>query len=282
MPQNLKYQEPSANPMMHYLNALSPGSHKSTRYKLDKVAKYLSRNRDDAYTYPWATLDKNSTVTIQSWLLRMYQPITINHFLVAVRGVLKQSWRLGLINEEQYHIVRQGLDNTLKGKPVRRRRTILAYNDITRLFDFCASYHIRSARRNTVVLALLYGANISPTEVVALQIEHYDPRRSRINIVESDTPRTIRLNPDAQAILQAWLLHRGPGAGPLLCPVLKNDEVQIHRPLSYQSLTNICARLAKDARITIFKPKDLNATHRQHVQDRHETTLEIPRPPTNK
>ena len=275
MPQNFKYQASSPNPMLHYINTLSPGSRKYIIYSLDKVAKYISRNRDNASTFSWKTLDKAGAISIQSWLLRTYRPTTINHILGAVRGVLKQSWRLGLINEELYHIVRQGLDNTLMVKPVRRKRTTLAYTDITKLFDCCASYHTRSARRNAAILAMLYGANITPVEALALQVQHYDPRQSLINI-ESDTRRIIYLNGDAQNILQSWLLHRGNGVGSLLCPVLKNDAVRI-RPLSYQSLTNICARLAKDAHIATFKPKDLNVTHRQHVQDNNRTTLEIPR-----
>ena len=277
MSHNINYQEPSAGPVAHYLNRLSQGSHKYTLYRLDKVARYLSDGRDNAFSFAWPTLDKSSAVNIQSWLWHTYRPTTIDHILFAVRGVIKQTWRLGLITEEEYYDVRQGLDNTLKSKSGQRPNNILTNRNIHKLFNCCATLHTRSARRNEAMLAMLYGANMAPTEVLSLHIEDYDFQNSRINIPDSHTPRTIYLNADVQEILKSWLLHRGTGAGPLLCPVLKNDTVQI-RLLSYQSLTNICSRLSKAAKIPAFKPRDLNKTHRQHLQDRQNSTLEIPRP----
>ena len=277
MAHNLNSQEPSANPLTHYINALSPGSRKSTLYKLDKIAKYLSQNRDDAHAFPWGVLDKSGVVSVQSWLWRTYSPTTINHMLIALRGVLKQNWRLGLIGEEEYYEMRQGLTGSWKSRPNRRGRTILTQKDITRLFDRCAVVHTRAARRNAAIIGLLYGANVTPSELLAVEVEHYDQRRSTVSIVGSDAARTIELNPDIQQLLRAWLLHRGNSPGPLICPVLKNDVVQI-RPMSYQSLRKIGIGLALETDVRPFNPKDLNMTHRRHVQEKHHFTLEIPRP----
>jgi hypothetical protein len=53
-------------------------------------------------TLPWADLRYQHTQAIRAKLAETRAPAGVNKILAAVRGVLREAWRLGLIDAEEY------------------------------------------------------------------------------------------------------------------------------------------------------------------------------------
>src|SRR5918992_1174669 len=91
------------HPAALYLAQLGAGSRRAMRQALDAAAGLVSGGRADAETLDWAALRYQHTAALRAALADRYAPASANKVLSAVRGVLKQCWRLGLVGAEDYH-----------------------------------------------------------------------------------------------------------------------------------------------------------------------------------
>jgi hypothetical protein len=86
---------PDKHPAAVYLRSLvSPASRSTMRRALNLVAGLLTGGRCNAETLAWARLDYQHTAAVRSALLEHYSPASVNQALAALRGVLKEAWRL--------------------------------------------------------------------------------------------------------------------------------------------------------------------------------------------
>jgi integrase/recombinase XerD len=90
------------HPAAVYLAKLSPGSRRTMRGALDRIAELVSGGRADALGLDWAALRFQHTAAIRAELAKDYAPSTVNKQLSALRGVLKAAWRLGHLDAETY------------------------------------------------------------------------------------------------------------------------------------------------------------------------------------
>jgi hypothetical protein len=92
------------HPAAVYLARLgSPRSRQVMRAALDTLARLLTADRCDALALDWAALRYQHTTAVRALLAARYAPATANRHLAALRGVLKECWRLGLVDAETYH-----------------------------------------------------------------------------------------------------------------------------------------------------------------------------------
>ena len=90
----------SQNAAAVYLARLTSDLSKRTmRAALDKIADL---DGQDAFTLNWAALRYQHTLAIRAHLATSYAPATANKLLSALRGVLKEAWRLGQMSAEDY------------------------------------------------------------------------------------------------------------------------------------------------------------------------------------
>jgi hypothetical protein len=91
------------HPVHAYLAHLTAaGSRRTMRTALATATALLSGGRADAETLPWWGLHYQHMSALRTRLVaRAYAPATGNRILTAVRGVLKECWRLGLMPLEQ-------------------------------------------------------------------------------------------------------------------------------------------------------------------------------------
>ena len=66
------------------------------RQVLDVIAGILDPEHD-AESFPWHEVTYSESVAVRMALVERYKPATVNKMLSALRGVLKQTWRLGLL-----------------------------------------------------------------------------------------------------------------------------------------------------------------------------------------
>src|SRR5664279_3378817 len=90
----------SQNPAAVYLARLtSELSRRTMTDALDKIARMDGR---DALTLDWSALRYQHTAAIRARLASTYAAATANKMLSALRGVLKEAWRLGQMSAEDY------------------------------------------------------------------------------------------------------------------------------------------------------------------------------------
>lgn len=93
--------EDSVSPAASYLARLGEGSRRTMRQALTKIATDCSEGLYGADDYPWASLRYQETQAIRARLAKQYARATANKMLSALRGVMKECWRLGQLNVEE-------------------------------------------------------------------------------------------------------------------------------------------------------------------------------------
>ena len=89
------------NPVLAYLARLSPGSRRTMRESLEAIARLASAGEVGALEFPWWLLRYQHAEAIRGKLAEGYAPATANKMLSAMKGVLKSSWRLGLMTADE-------------------------------------------------------------------------------------------------------------------------------------------------------------------------------------
>ena len=87
------------HPVAVYLARLAPGSRRAMRQILGVVASILGGAID---TVPWHLVRYQHTQLVRAQLAATLAPATANKGLAALRGVLKEARRLGLMSAEDH------------------------------------------------------------------------------------------------------------------------------------------------------------------------------------
>ena len=61
-----------------------------------------SNNKQNAFTFAWHEVRYQHTAALRTALQERYKPATANKSISALRRVLKEAWRLGLLGAEEY------------------------------------------------------------------------------------------------------------------------------------------------------------------------------------
>jgi site-specific recombinase XerD len=244
------------HPAAVYLASLAPGSRRTMRQALDTVAAMLTGGRNDAETLDWPALRYQHTAAARSALAERYAPATANKILASLRGVLRQAWRLGYMNAEDY---RRAADlEPIQGKTLPRGRA-LTPGELRTLFAAAAEEpHPTTRARDVALLAVLYGAGLRRAEVVALNVADYDAEAGVLSVrrAKGRRQRAVFVPSGTREALNAWLVVRGTEPGPLLCPADKVGRVTL-RALTPQSVFDRLRHLGARAGLPPFSPHDL-------------------------
>jgi len=196
-----------------------------------------------------------SPSAVRSYLADRYKPSTVNKMLAAFRGVMKQSWRLGLIDAETY---RRTIDiDNLRASTLPRGRA-LEGEELSALFQNCAEDPSPAGRRDAAMLAVFYGAGLRRAEVAGLDLEdfNHDACSLRVRNGKRRKERTVYLAEQGCEMVKAWIQDRGNEPGPLFCPVGQTGEVRTTR-MRGESITYILQRRQRAAGVGRFSPHDL-------------------------
>jgi integrase len=235
-----------------YLSELSEGSRRTMRFGLTTAAAFFGGG--DPERFKWHRLRVQHLAALRADLAERLAPNTANKILAAVKGVLRASWRLGLMSAEDLY--RCTDVRPVRGGPAHRGRA-LTKQELRLLFAACGDGP--GGRRDAAALACLYGCRRS--EPVALDLADYDPGSGRLRIrqAKGNKHRNAYLTNGAKRAMDDWLEVRGDEPGPLLVPVDAIGRVTMRR-LRDQALYEICKRLARRAGIDRFSPHDLRRT----------------------
>ncbi|HSL85091.1 MAG TPA: tyrosine-type recombinase/integrase [Thermoanaerobaculia bacterium] len=243
------------NPAVVYLESLSPGSYWAVRHSLETIAEILAGEDADPWTFPWEELRYQHTARVRKELVTRYAPATVNKMLSALRGTLKNAWRLGMMDADTYS--RAVAVENVRAK-VQPKGEAVGQEELAALFQVCAEDPSPAGRRDAAMFAVLYGGGLRRAELCGLDLTDFDPEDCSLTVRagKGRRDRTVYLPESVCRHLQAWIEVREGEPGPLFCPVRMTGEVPISR-LRGESLWYILKRRQRQAGLKGITPHDL-------------------------
>lgn len=246
------------HPACVYLNQLRPRSQRTMGRCLNAIASLLTGGTCDALSLDWGKLRYQHTAALRSILVEKFAPTTVNQMLCALRRVLKEAKKLKLISIEDYGEA-VSIESVRENKQLRGRALTKA--EIGALMRVCQQEQTKTGLRDAALLAILFGTGLRRSEVVALDLEDYDPQTGALKVRsgKGGKDRTVYLPSALKKVLQQWLVKRGVRNGPLLYPVSKAKRI-MRRRMTDQAVLYILQKRAQEVQIQEFSPHDCRRT----------------------
>jgi site-specific recombinase XerD len=259
----------SASPGDAYVDCLqSEESRRTMRKALNRLVA-LATGRDcarDAYrTFPWHLLRYEHTGFLRSLVIDQGRSAaTANQLLAALRGVLREAWRLGMIPGDDYA---KAVDlKGVKGTTLPRGRCLTA-GEVRALFLACAADDGPAGRRDAALLAVQYGLGLRRSEAVSLDLADYSAATGELRVKgKGNKTRCCYVTNGSAAALAGWIDVRGTDPGPLFCAVNKGRNLVPGR-LTAQTVYSALVKRAGEANLTNLSPHDLRRSFVSELLD---------------
>ena len=241
------------NPALVYLAAKpSAVGRRGLERSLARAAEILTGGlATSGLVVNWAEVKYQHVAAMRALLMESAKPATVNHVLAAVRGTLRETWRLGFIDAEA---LARAIDiPNVKGSALPAGRHVDA-GEIAALFRACGDEP--AGARDSALLSLLYGCGLRRSEAVAVELDDYDEGAVKVLAGKGRKDRIVYCPAGGRAAIDSWIVRRGDWPGPLLCPVRKGGHVQ-RRSMTAQAAMLRLRHLAEQAGVTRFSPHDL-------------------------
>ena len=245
---------PDRNPAAVYLAGKpSAVGRRGLQRSLERAAEVLTGGlTTDAFAVNWAEVRYQHVMALRSLLIEGdAKPATINHVLAAVRGVIREAWRLGLIDAETKERIVDIQSVSASTLPAGRH---VGLGEIRRLFEICGATLVGA--RDAAMLALHYGCGLRRSEAVALTLADYKDGEVKVRTGKGRKERIVYSTNGGRAAIDAWIAVRGTWDGALLAPVAKGGKIQ-QRGISAQAVMLRLQFLGKRAGIDNLSPHDL-------------------------
>ena len=244
------------NPAAVYLAQLnSESGRRSQTQALGVIAAMFGQ---DAFSLDWSKLRYQHTAAIRSRLMEVYKPATVNKFLSAIRGTLKQAWILGQMTAEEYQRATQlksVINDTL---PAGRD---LSRGEIRALLNDCMKDDSNIGVRDGAIIALLAAGGLRRQELVTIELDDYNPETGRLFINgKRQKDRYIYLDNGAADAMEDWIHVRGDQPGALFLAINKSGAIQYGNNMAAQSIYDMLKKRAESSKIKNFSPHDLRRT----------------------
>jgi len=255
----LPLEQTPDNPATVYLESLSTGSYWAVRHSLETIAEILAGEDADPWTFSWEDLRYQHTARVRRELVQRYAPATVNKMLSALRGVLKNAWRLDLLDADDYS--RAVAVENVRAK-VQPKGEAVGQEELAALFQVCAEDLSPAGRRDAAMFAVLYGGGLRRAELCGLDLADFDAADCSLTVRagKGRRDRTVYLPEAVCRHLEAWIEVREDEPGPLFCPVRMTGEVPITR-LRGETLWNILGRRQREAGLEGVTPHGMRRSY---------------------
>ncbi|MGH8791518.1 MAG: tyrosine-type recombinase/integrase [Stackebrandtia sp.] len=256
---------PAADAYRAYLDSLThPTSRREMAACLDRIARLSTDGAADTGQHqPWHLLEYKHTSAIKALLCRQgWSPAYVNKHLSALRRVLEEAWKLGLMSLDAKQRACQVEDLKRVRMPAGRH---VAAEDVAAVLAACDADDSPAGARDAAIIAALYSTGCRRAEVAALNFTDYDPGERSLTVLgKRDKQRLVHLNPAADARLAIWLAVRGGAPGALFSPVSKAGRIRMRQGLpasmSGQAVAQMLARRLRGAGLAEATPHDFRRT----------------------
>jgi integrase/recombinase XerD len=265
-PTNPTNRPTTRSPLHVYLARLSTGSRPAMGEALEAIARLASGGRIGGERFPWHMLRYEHVQAIRAKLTeviseRTGKPLsaaTINKSLCALRGVLREAWRLDLMTAEEFA---RAIDvSAVRGSTPLRGRA-LSPHEVAALFQACMGDSSPAGPRDAVILALGFGAGLRRAEMTGLDLCDVSLDQEVVRVAgKGNKIREVPIKGGTIEALRAWYEHRGTEPGPLLCSVRKGGRLYSTR-LAPQAILRVCDKRARQAGVSVFSPHDMRRSY---------------------
>ena len=232
---------PDRLPAQSYLARLSPKSRPTMRSSLRTLAELLGSADPDEVA--WEELRYQDTSVLRNRLVDRYAASTAKRHLAALRGVLKQCWRLELVSHEDYA-------RAADLEPPPRRdaapRRALTAPEIRTLLAACRD-GTTVGIRDLALLLLMVSTAVRRAEASQLELADVDGDRVVVRHGKGGRAREVWLPPSARAALLDWIRVRGDVLGPLF--LRSRGPGAGRKRLGGEAVNQVLARRARTAGI---------------------------------
>ena len=245
------------NPALVYLAGLAESGRRTMAGKLKNVANLLGHQ--SITTVPWHLLRYQHIVAIRTRLQESgYAPATVNAHLHALRGVARAAFGLELIDADDLQRIRDV-------RPIRAERLptgrAITPGELTALMDACASDSGPAGVRDAAIIGLMIAGGLRRAEVVALDVDHYDPESGELRVVgKGNKQRTVYCDNGCADALADWRIILGETSGPLCVPINRGGRLLKGQRLTDHGVYEMLRRRSKQASVKDISPHDLRRT----------------------
>ena len=246
-------------PALVYLAGLGRSSQRTMYGALVLIAGILSRGQCSPLTLPWHSLRRSHVIAVRAWLIEHKSPATGRRMIAALKGTLKEAWRMGQLATDDYA---RAIDiKAIRGKTQEQAAgRALSHGEKSAILTVLASNRPVDIRNSAIFGLAVYGG-LRRGEIAALPVNAYDPATGAIRVIgKGSKMRTIYAAPGVDSALQDWLHCRGNSEGPLFTRVLKSGRILIEDDLSPEAIYAIMQTLQTRAGVKTFTPHDLRRT----------------------
>src|SRR5690606_2018930 len=251
---------PLRDPYQAYLDSLqSPESRRTMQGCLDRIARLITGDpRATGAGQPWELLRYEHTVRLRTLMREQgWSPAHVNKHLVALRRVLKEAWRLGLMSGEDYQRAADLPSYAHTRVPAGRH---VQPEILAAALAVCDEDPSPAGRRDGAMIATLYSTGCRRAEIAGLALADLDldVRSLRVH-GKGDKERLVYLTAEAAKRLELWLDVRGGAAGALFCPINKAGRLR-HTHMTGQAIADIVSRRLSAAGASKRTPHDFRRT----------------------
>jgi site-specific recombinase XerD len=178
--------------------------------------------------------------------------------LAALRRVLKECWRLGLLDRDAYA---RAADIPIISAHTLPKGRALSLAEIHALLVACADDPTPAGARDAALIATLVAAGLRRSEAVALDLASYTPADGALMVRQGKgrKDRIVYVLGGAGRTLADWLSLRGDTPGALFYATTRGGHL-VARRLTDQAIALLLSRRAQQARVAAFTPHDLRRT----------------------
>lgn len=260
-------------PVNTYLGRLSKGSQRAMIGAIRKLAEIIKPGMDP-YHIAWHKLRYQHTARVAAILKDMYAPKTANRHIAALRGVLDEACKLGLMTEEEYHKANrmQCVKEDPNAEPAGRA---LEKREVTKLVQVCEE-DTQEGARDRCMLGLLFGGGLRRFEVAGAMFEKLSPNCDAITVIgKGNKTRTVPLPLDAAELVRRWILVRGKAKGTILYGFTPQGRLIYGRSISPAAIYNRLQILAQKAGLEPISPHDARRTRITQMFAEHQSLPHI-------
>lgn len=258
------------NPALVYLSNLGEGSRRTMKTALNTLGAIALNQRGIEIAegwakflhqvFPWGTLRYQHTAAIRSALIESGRAhTTVNKHLSALRRVLKEAWRLGQIDSEDYQ---RAIDvANVQGDRLPSGRDLSA-GESAALMETCTRTNRLIDYRDGALLSVLLAGGLRRAELVGLTIEDYEATNGCLKVTKAkrSKQRTVYLPAGGMAAMGDWLAVRGSASGVLFPAIAKGGHINLEKPMSTQAVAYIIGMRGDTAGVQNIAPHDFRRT----------------------
>lgn len=210
---------------------------------------------------PWGALRVEHAAALRSRIVALHPtPATSRRLLAALRGVLKASWRLRYISEDERARAADALKAPRGSRMVSGR--YIQGSDQQRLFAVAAAQgQTPLGVRNRAMLVLLFVAGLRRSEVAQLTVAGVDRAACSVKLVgKGNKERLVPVGPQTFVHVAAWMDLRGPAPGAVIARLAPRGNVMLPvAPISADGVYKALVKLGKQCGVAV-SPHDARRT----------------------